>query len=194
MVARDVPAPVIEAGLKLTVTPAGAPDDDKATAELNPPDAVVVTVTVPLDPRVILLEVGETAIVNVPTLGAFTVSVTVVVLASPAPAAVTVSVYVPVATVDATVSPSVDVPEPGAAIEAGLNVAVTPVGAPLTDSVTAELNVPPAVVVMVELPLPPCTTETAAGEALAESDGVVAAPTNALNSPVFGLPHPVTRS
>ncbi len=80
----DVVEPVIEVGLKLTVTPDGAPDDDSVIAELNPPDTVALTVAVPLDPREIVVEVGETVMANAGT-GAVTVSVTVVVLVSPRP-------------------------------------------------------------------------------------------------------------
>ena len=47
MVKVEVPEPgaVIEAGLKLPVTPDGKPDADKATAALKPPETVVVTTT-----------------------------------------------------------------------------------------------------------------------------------------------------
>lgn len=67
--------------------------------------------------------------------------------------------------VDATASDNVEVPEPGAAIEVGLKVAVTPVGAPLAVNAIAELKPPETAVVIVELPLLPCTTETEVGEA-----------------------------
>lgn len=40
----EVPAPVIEIGLKPTVTPVGAPDAVSAMAELNPPLTVLVMV------------------------------------------------------------------------------------------------------------------------------------------------------
>jgi hypothetical protein len=50
----DVPAPVIEAGLKLTETPAGCPLADKETAELNPPLTVDVIVDVPLPPSLLV--------------------------------------------------------------------------------------------------------------------------------------------
>ena len=39
----ELPVPVIEAGLKLTVTPVGWPVADKAMAESKPPETVVVT-------------------------------------------------------------------------------------------------------------------------------------------------------
>ena len=47
----ELPAPVIEAGLKPTVTPEGAPDAVNAMAELNPPLTVLVMVeALALDP------------------------------------------------------------------------------------------------------------------------------------------------
>ena len=42
-VKSDVPEPVMEVGLKLPVTPDGTPVADRATAELKPPEAVMVT-------------------------------------------------------------------------------------------------------------------------------------------------------
>ena len=59
----------------------------------------------------------------------------------------------------------VEVPEPGAAMEVGLKVTVTPVGWPEADKAIAELNPPETAVVIVDVPLLPCTTETEAGEA-----------------------------
>ena len=103
--------------------------------------------------------------VNAPAVAALTVSDTVAVCVMPPPAPVTVIVYVPVAVVEATARVKVDVPDPGAAMDVGLKVAVTPVGWPLADKATAESNPPETVVVMVELPLLPCTTETEVGEA-----------------------------
>jgi hypothetical protein len=43
----DVPVPVIEVGLKATVTPVGWPFADNVTAELKPPVVVLVMVEVP---------------------------------------------------------------------------------------------------------------------------------------------------
>lgn len=96
---------------------------------------------------------------------AVTVRETVAVWVIPPPVPVTVMVYVPVAVVDATARVNVDVPEPGAAIDVGLRVAVTPVGWPVAVRATAESKPPETAVVIVELPLPPCATETEVGEA-----------------------------
>ena len=79
--------------------------------------------------------------------------------------------------VEATARVNVDVPEPGAAIDVGLNVAVTPVGWPLAVKATAELNPPETVVEIVEDPLLPCTTETEVGEAASVKAGVAVAVT-----------------
>jgi hypothetical protein len=90
---------------------------------------------------------------------------TVAVWVIPPPVPVTVMVYVPVAVVDATARVKVDDPEPGAAMDVGLKVAVTPVGWPLAVKATAESKPPETAVVIVELPLAPCATETDVGEA-----------------------------
>lgn len=88
-----------------------------------------------------------------------------------------------------------EVPEPGAAMEVGLKLTVTPAGAPDAVRATAELNPPETVVVMVEVPLLPAATETEAGEAEMVKAGVCDVdPVSAAMSPVLGLPHPVTRS
>jgi len=47
MVIVEVPAPVIEVGLKVTVTPVGWPLADKEIAESNPSVTVLVMVEVP---------------------------------------------------------------------------------------------------------------------------------------------------
>lgn len=50
----EEPVLVIEAGLKLTLTPFGSPLAPRATAELKPPAAVTLIVTVPLFPAATL--------------------------------------------------------------------------------------------------------------------------------------------
>lgn len=59
MVIVEVPAPVIEVGLKLTVTPVGWPLADNVIAESNPPVTVLVMVEVPELPCATVTEVGE---------------------------------------------------------------------------------------------------------------------------------------
>ena len=57
--------------------------------------------------------------------------------------------------VEATASVAVDVPEPGAAMDDGLKLTVTPVGWPLAVKAIAASNPPETAVVMVEVPLAP---------------------------------------
>ena len=62
----------------------------------------------------------------------------------------------------------VEDPEPGAAIEVGLKLTVTPLGWPVADNAIAELNPPETAVVIVDVPLEPRATESESGEALME--------------------------
>ena len=55
----EVPAPVIEVGLKPTVTPVGWPVADKEMAESKPPVTVLVMVEVPELPCATETEAGE---------------------------------------------------------------------------------------------------------------------------------------
>jgi hypothetical protein len=86
-----------------------------------------------------------------------------------------VTVEEPVVAVALAVRVRVDVPLPGAAIDAGAKLAVTPAGKPEAESETAELKPPLTVVEIVELPDVPCTTETVVGDALSVKFGDVAA-------------------
>jgi hypothetical protein len=62
----EVPEPgaAMGVGLNEAVAPAGRPDAVSATAELKPPDSVVVIVLVPLAPRFTETAVGEAEIAN----------------------------------------------------------------------------------------------------------------------------------
>jgi hypothetical protein len=91
------------------------------------------------------------------------------------PVAVMVTVEEPVVAVALAVSVRVEVPLPGAAIDAGAKLAVTPAGKPDAESETAELNPPLTVVEIEELPEVPCTTERLAGDALSVKFGDAAA-------------------
>jgi len=82
---------------------------------------------------------------------------------------------VPVVAALLAVNVSVELPLPGAAMEAGLKLAVTPEGKPEAESDTAELNPPLIAVEIVLLAVPPCVTDTLAGEALNVKFGVAAA-------------------
>ena len=95
--------------------------------------------------------------------------------------------------VEATVKLTLELPEPVMGFVP--KVTVTPVGWPEAVKAIDELKPPEAVVVTVEVPTAPCTTETEDGEAEMVNVGEVEVGARALIKPVpFGLPHPVTRS
>ena len=87
--------------------------------------------------------------------------------------AVTVTFAVPVVAVPLAAKVRVELPLPGAAMEAGLKLAVTPEGKPEADNETAELNPPLTAVEIVVLPEAPWTIDTLAGEALTLKSGCV---------------------
>ncbi len=191
----SVLVPVAGFGLNAAVTPLPIPVADKVTPAAKPLVGWIVIVVVPCELRVMDKLVGDAVSVKLPDTGAVTVSDTVVVCVVPPPVPVTVIVYVPVAVVAATAIVIVDVPEPGAAIEVGLNETVTPVGCPDAVNAIAELNPPDTAVVIVEVPLFPCTTETEVGEAEIVKLGVGVPEASALIKPApLGLPQPVVKS
>jgi hypothetical protein len=120
-----------------------------------------------------------------------TVRETVLVWVTPPPVAVTVTFEVPVMAVLPTVNVKVEVPPPGAAIELGLKLAVTPVGTPDAERATAELNPPLTAVDIVVLPELPCTTERLAGDAVTVKLGAAAALTVSATVVVWVTPPPV---
>jgi hypothetical protein len=65
------------------------------------------------------------------------------------------------------------VPAPGAAMEAGVSVAVTPLGSPVTAMAAAELKPPALLVVTVSDALAPCATERLVALADAVSEGTL---------------------
>jgi hypothetical protein len=74
----EVPAPVIDVGLNVMVSPLPSPEADRLIAESKPPDTVVVIVDVPELSLAILIEVGDALIEN-PAVVLVTVRDTVVV-------------------------------------------------------------------------------------------------------------------
>ena len=74
----DVPAPVIDEGVKLTVLLLPSPEADRVIAELKPPLTVELMVTVPELLLAMLMVVGE-ALIEKPGVVPVTVSETVVV-------------------------------------------------------------------------------------------------------------------
>lgn len=187
--------PVAGFGLNVAVTPVPSPEADNVTLPVNPFAGVAVIVDFPEEDRVMLKLLGEADSVKLPDTAAFTVSVTVAVCVIPPPMAVTTMEYVPVAVVDATVMVIVELPEPGAANDAGLKLTVTPDGCPLADNATLESNPPDVATVMVDIPGLPRTTETELGEAEMLKLGDVDVGASALiNAVPFGLPQPLAKS
>jgi hypothetical protein len=97
---------------------------------------------------------------------------------------------VPGAVVEATTIDMVEVPEPGAAMDGGLKLTVMPVGCPVADKATAELNPPEIATVTVDEPLLPCTTGTEAGDPEMVKSGVAAAFTVSVTVAVRMRPPP----
>lgn len=73
----DLPDPVMELGLNVTVCPLPWPDAERATADPKPPVAVRVMVDVPEELRATVIEVGDAERLK-PAVGEVTVSATVV--------------------------------------------------------------------------------------------------------------------
>ena len=91
-------------------------------------------------------------VVPPPPLAAVMVKDRVAVCVTPPPEAVIVMLEVPVAAVELVVMVMIELPLPGAAIEVGLKLAVTPVGRPEAERETAELNPPLTLAEIVLLP------------------------------------------
>lgn len=84
----------------------------------------------------------------------------------PAPLPVTVMTWAPIAAPLPTLIVIVEVPEPGAAMEVGLNVTLCAPPCPVADKVIAESKLPSAAVVMVTVPVAPWASVIAVGDAL----------------------------
>jgi len=147
--------PVVEVGLNVAVTPLGNPLALRATELVNPPVRVIVIVLAPLAPRLTVRFEGEADNVKSGGGGALTVRLRVVERESPPPEPLIVTLTVPVAAVLEAASVSV-LPPP--VVEGGLNVAVTPLGAPVALKATLLVNPPLRVMVIVLAPLAPRLT------------------------------------
>jgi hypothetical protein len=135
--------PVVEAGLKLAVTPLGNPLALKATLLVKMARLIVI-VLAPFAPRFTVRLAGLAESVKSGVVGTVTVRTNVVERVSPPPDPLMVTLAVPVAAVLDVARVNV---LPPAVVEAGLNVAVTPLGNPL--ALRATLSVKPPVRVMV---------------------------------------------
>src|ERR1017187_899198 len=122
-------------------------------------------------------------------------TVMVIVCVMPPPVAVMVIVSFPVDALLLALTVKVALPLPGAIMELGPNVTVSPLRCPETDRAIAELNLPDTFVITVEVPDFFRATDNDVGEAERMKVEDVAAGARALISPVpFGVPQPVTRS
>ena len=131
-------------GEKAARTPCGAPLTDNATAELNPFNLAIVSVTDAEAPVVTATPTGFDVSVKV---GAATVRVNATVRLNPPPVPVTAIMQVRAA-VFAAAATFIVTGE--AAVRMGEEkVTVTPVGTPAADSVTGELNPPCALMVRI---------------------------------------------
>src|SRR5262249_7381934 len=155
--------PVVEAGLKLAVTPLGSPLALKATAPVKPPKRVIAIATVPPAPRLTVRLARAGGSEKSGVCGWFTVRLIVAVRVRPPPDPVTVTVTAPiVAALDAVNVNTLLVP----VAEAGLKLAVTPLGNPLALKATAPVKPPLRVIVIALVPLAPRLTVRLVGLAV----------------------------
>lgn len=152
--------PAVALGLNAAVIPLGRPDADRVTLPENPPASVTVIVSVALLPGVTVRAVAVGVSVKLPPLDTVRVKVVVAVMVPEVPVMVTVDVPA------AAVLLAVNVTTLELADEAGLNDAVTPVGNPVAEKVTAPENEPTSVTAIVSVPLPPFPIERVADEGL----------------------------
>ena len=152
----------------------------------------MVIVDVPELPRATLIDVGDALMVKLAgALVTVREIVTISVMLPEVP--VTLILYVPTTADEPTVIVMVEVPAP--VIEVGLKVTVTPVGWPTADREIPELKPFVTVLVIVDVPEPPCTSVSEAGEAVRPKPGVLIVLSSPLIRPLpFGLPQPVAKS
>ena len=147
--------PVVEAGLKAVVTPAGNPLAVKATAPVNPPDGVTVRTLEPVAPCATETLAGLAANVKLGVCTAVTVKLRVAVCVRVPLTPVTVTVAAPrVAVLEAVKVRVLAL----VVVEAGLKLAVTPAGNPLAVSATAPVNPLSRVTVIALVAVPPWAT------------------------------------
>ena len=154
------------------VTPAGAPSSASATSPVNPPVRATPIAVIPLAPAAMLTAAGVEVNVTAGVAAAVSVSAKLAVcVVTPVPDALMVTVLTPGVAVPATARLSVLVVEP-AAIMAGVNVAVTPTGRPVAESVTASVKPFDRVIVIGTVADAPITIELAPVPAVSATAGV----------------------
>ena len=146
-------------GLKEADTLLGTPEAEKLTLPPKPLAGVTVMVELPAVPRAMLRLAGEAARLKFGP--AITVSETEVELTKFPQLPVIVKVNVPVVAVEATAIVSVLAP----VVRVGLRDAVTPLGAAVTERLTAPLKPFRGFTLMVLWPEPPWATDRLPGEA-----------------------------
>jgi hypothetical protein len=178
--------PVVEAGLKLAVTPFGNPLALKATLLVKMARLIVI-VLAPFAPRFTVRLAGLAESVKSGVVGAVTVRTNVVERVSPPPAPLMVTLAVPVAAV-----PDVAIVNvlPPAVVEAGLNVAVTPLGNPLALKATLSVKPPVRVMVIPLFAVKPRVTFVGVAESAKSGLGAPFAVVNVRSPDVDGLPAP----
>jgi len=143
-------SPVVGDGLKVAVTPAGNPLALRPTLAVNPPVRVIVIVLITVPPGLTVTLEGLAEIVKSGGGGALTVRPMGILCVIPPPIPVTVTVAGPVAAVlDAAKVRALLFP----VAEAGLKVAVAPVGNPLAPNATLPVKPPVGVIVIVTIPI-----------------------------------------
>jgi hypothetical protein len=177
--------PVVEAGLNVAVTPLGNPLALNATALVNPPVRVIVMVLVPLAPRLTVRFEGEADNVKSGVGAALTVRLNVVARLRPPPEPLIFTLKVPVAAAPEAASVSALLPP---VVEAGLNVAVTPLGNPVALKTTPLVKPPLRVMVIVLVPLAPRLTVRPEGLDESVKFGLAPGPCHARKTVSAGLP------
>ncbi len=119
--------PIVEVGLKVAVTPLGSPLALSATLPVNPPVRVIVMALAPLAPRLMVRLDGPADNEKSGVGGALTIRLRLVERVRPPPEPLIVKLNAPVAAALDAVSVSALLPP---VAEGGVNVAVTPLGAP----------------------------------------------------------------
>jgi hypothetical protein len=145
------------AGVNVAVTPAGTPDAARFTALLNPFSPLMLIVAVPLLPCTTLKLPGNAERVK---LGDAVTARATEVVADRLP---DVPVTVIVALAGAALLLAVNVKVLEVVALAGVNIAVTPAGTPDADKATALLNPFSPLILILAVPLVPCTTLTLPG-------------------------------
>src|SRR5439155_2423556 len=157
MLIVDAPPAVTDAGLKLTVVPAGWPLALRLTVWAEPLVTAVEIVEPPLAPSATVTLLGLAASEKSDATGAVTVRLTVVECVALVPVPVTVIGYAPGVALPVMISMA---DEPPAVTDAGLKFADAPGGNPLALKVTDCAEPLVTAVLIVVPPLEPCTTFT----------------------------------